>query len=200
MLLSGLANLLNRGLPRSPRARELCAELTGRTVAIEVRGIAHFTLLSNGSTLELRAGAPAGPAAQVSAGLSGWLTLLRAQPVAPHPGQFEISGDPEVAQRMRELLRLLRPDLEEELSLAIGDVPAHQLARVTRMTFEWGQRAGNTALRNLAEYLAHERSDLISRPEGRQLLEGTESLREDVDRLEARIALLERRAHEGPPQ
>jgi ubiquinone biosynthesis accessory factor UbiJ len=45
----------------------------------------------------------------------------------------------------------------------------------------------------VAEYLAHERRDLVSRPEGRQLLEGIDTLRDDVDRLEARIDLLTQR-------
>jgi len=39
MLSATLDNLLNRGLPRSPRARQLCAELEGRSVAIEIREI-----------------------------------------------------------------------------------------------------------------------------------------------------------------
>ena len=37
MLTATLENVLNRGLPRSPRAQQLCAELTGRSVAVEVR-------------------------------------------------------------------------------------------------------------------------------------------------------------------
>ena len=31
MLTATLENLLNRGLPRSPRARQLCAALSGRS-------------------------------------------------------------------------------------------------------------------------------------------------------------------------
>src|SRR5205823_7833663 len=41
-------------------------------------------------------------------------------------GEVAISGDAELAQQFRELARLLRPDLEEEVSLLLGDVPAHQ--------------------------------------------------------------------------
>ena len=36
MLSDIIANLLNRGLPRSPRAQQLCAQLEGRSLAIEV--------------------------------------------------------------------------------------------------------------------------------------------------------------------
>ena len=36
MLAELLANVLNRGLPRSPRARQLCASLAGKSVSIVV--------------------------------------------------------------------------------------------------------------------------------------------------------------------
>ena len=49
-----------------------------------------------------------------------------------------------------------------------------------------------TAVTNVAEYFAHEKRDLVSRNEGEQFLRGVDTLREDVDRLEARLALLTR--------
>ena len=53
MLTATLEKLLNRGLPRSPRARELCAQLAGRSLGIELRDLARLRLTSNGATLEL---------------------------------------------------------------------------------------------------------------------------------------------------
>jgi ubiquinone biosynthesis protein UbiJ len=57
----------------------------------------------------------------------------------------------------------------------------------------WTRKAAATTAENLAEYLAHERRDLVPRNEGEQFLRGVDSVREDVDRLEARIALLRER-------
>jgi ubiquinone biosynthesis protein UbiJ len=99
-------------------------------------------------------------------------------------------GDADIARKYRELANFLKPDLEEELSLLVGDVPAHQLGRFARGAVGWGQRAAATAVRNVAEYLAHERADLVPRAEADQFTRGVDRLREDVDRLEARIALL----------
>jgi ubiquinone biosynthesis protein UbiJ len=48
-------------------------------------------------------------------------------------------------------------------------------------------------VRNVAEYLAHESRDLVSKAEGRQLLDGIDALRDDVDRFEARLQLLAQR-------
>ena len=193
MLSATLEKLLNRGLPRSPRARQLCATLSGRSVAIVVPDILRLRVSSNGQTLTvMRDDAPAD--ATLRGGALSLLALASdsAQAVIQR-GDVAISGDSEVAQGYRELAQLLRPDLEEELSLLIGDVPAHQLGRLARLAADWSARAADTTLRNLAEYLGHERGDLVSRNEGEQFLRGVEALRESVDRLQARLELIARR-------
>ena len=43
------------------------------------------------------------------------------------------------------------------------------------------------------EYFGHERGDLVPREEGEQFLRGVDALREDVDRLDARLELLQQR-------
>jgi ubiquinone biosynthesis protein UbiJ len=190
MLTETLGNLLNRALPRSERARQLCAELAGRSLALEVRGVGRLCLESNGATLEVRSGGTQADA-ELSVGPLTLLTLAGADAQAAlQRGDAVICGDGEVAARFRELLRLLAPDPEEELSAVLGDVPAHGLARLGRLTLAFSRRAVDTAWRNTGDYLAHERADLVPRREGEQFLKGVDLLREDVDRLAARIELL----------
>ena len=198
MLTATLENVLNRGLPRSPRAQQLCAELTGRSVAVEVREITRLLLESTGSTLRITRGA-AGADAEIVGGPFGLLALGAERPEAVlQRGDVEIRGDAELAQKFRELVLLLRPDLEEELSGFIGDVPAHQIGRFARMARGWTHRAARTTAENLAEYLAHERQHLVPRNEGDQFLRGVDAVREDVDRLEARIDLLAQKRGGNP--
>jgi ubiquinone biosynthesis accessory factor UbiJ len=193
MLTETLGNLLNRALPRSVRAQQLCAELAGRSLALEVRGIVRLRVESSGATLAVtRSDAPAdaelvvGPLGLPAlAGDAGEALLKR--------GAAQIRGDGEIAGKFRELLWLLRPDPEEELSLVLGDVPAHQLGRVARRAAAWSRRAADTAWRNAADFLGHERAHLVPRREGEQFLRGVDALREDVDRLSARVELLARR-------
>lgn len=193
MLSATLDNLLNRGLPRSPRARQLCAELEGKSVAIEIRAITRLRVASTGPTLTVtRDDAPAD--ATLTGGPLSLLALAGESPDAVlQRGAVAIGGDAELAQKFRELARLLRPDLEEELSLLLGDVPAHQLGRLARLGLNWSRKAASTTLANLAEYLGHERADLVPRNEGEQFLRGVDAVREGVDRLAARIELLARR-------
>src|SRR5882757_6704676 len=196
MLTATLENVLNRGLPRSPRAQQLCAELAGRRVAVAIAGSPRQVLVeSTGLSLKLSA-VEAGVAADatISGGPFSLLALSGSAPEAVlQRGDVRIDGDAELAQKFRELALLLRPDLEEELSLVLGDVPAHQLGRFARAAFGWTQKAAATTVRNVAEYLGHERRDLVPRSEAEQFLQGVDTLREDVDRLAARIDLLTRR-------
>jgi ubiquinone biosynthesis protein UbiJ len=198
MLTATLENVLNRGLPRSPRAQQLCAELTGRRVAVEVREITRLLLESTGSTLRITRGDTAADA-EIVGGPFGLVALGAERPEAVlQRGDVQIRGDAELAQKFRELVLLLRPDLEEELSGIIGDVPAHEVGRFSRLARGWLHAAARTTAENLAEYLGHERQHLIPRNEGDQFLRGVDAVREDVDRLEARIDLLAQKRGGNP--
>ncbi|MGH8138611.1 MAG: ubiquinone biosynthesis accessory factor UbiJ [Steroidobacteraceae bacterium] len=194
MLTGTIESVLNRGLPRSPRAQQLCAELAGRTLTLEIRAIGRMQVQSTGSSLKLRRGEGVADARIVG----GPLSLLALTGPAPDAvlqrGAVRIDGDVELAQKFRELGRLLRPDLEEELSLLVGDVSAHRIGRLTRIALDWTRRAAETTVRNVAEYLAHERQDLVSRSEADRFLRGVDTLREDVDRLGARLDVLVRKS------
>ena len=194
MLSTALESLLNRGLPRSVRARALCAELGGRRLAVEAPAVARLVIESDGAALRIRRGEAPADASIVGGPLSLLIVGggLSREPITR--GEVEIRGDADVAEKFQELMRLLSPDLEEELSLVVGDVPAHRIGRLARGAADWAGRAAATLWRDLGEYASHERRDLVPRPEGEGFLRGVDALREDVDRLAARLEQLERRA------
>jgi ubiquinone biosynthesis protein UbiJ len=173
MLLASIEKILNRSLPRSPRAQALAAALAGRSLAVEITG--------------------AGPLVISSTGPFSLLALAGAGSQALSRSGATVTGDGEVAQQFSELLGLLRPEPEEELAQLLGDAPAHHLGRLARIALGFGERALRTTVNNVGEYLAHERGDLVPKAEGRQLLNGIDALRDDVDRFEARLQHLEQR-------
>jgi ubiquinone biosynthesis protein UbiJ len=193
MLLSSIEKILNRSLPRSPRAQALAAELAGRSLAVTVTGADPVILSSTGERLRLQRSAGTAADASISAGPFSLLALASGQTRNVSASGGTVSGDAEIAQRFSELLALLKPDPEEELAQLLGDAPAHHLGRLARAAVDFGDHAARTAVRNVAEYLAHERRDLVPRAEGRQLLDGIDALRDDVDRLEARLKHLAQR-------
>jgi len=199
-----------RALADSPRATELIAALRGRRLGIEISGTPWRVLVeSTGRTLKLlpsstaggRPDAPADSQADsradatvVGAPLS-LLALTGDYPQAViHRGDARIEGDAEIAQQFRELGLLLRPDLEAGLARLLGRSGAHIAMRGLRAAADWTRTAAWTQVRNTAEYLAHESGDLVSRPEAEHYLRGVDQLREQLDRIEARLQIIERRA------
>ena len=202
MLTQAIENLLNRNLPRSPRARELTSALVGKRVRVEARGLG-WVLIAESLNTSIRLSKESTDGQPPDADISGSLLNLAAL-AGSHPeeviqrGDVTIRGDAEVAQKFRELAMLLKPDVEEELSRLIGDSPAHQALRLVRLATGFGRRAAKTGVRNVAEYLAHERGDLVPRAEAEDFYRGVERLREDLDRIEARAQLLDNAEGEIP--
>ena len=201
MLTQAIENLLNRNLPRSPRAQELCEMLKGKTVRIEAEGLGwRLDCESLGTTLQLtKAEQSRTPDAEIAGSLMNLAALAGAHPEEViQRGDVRIRGDAELAQKFRELAMLLKPDVEEELSKLIGDTPAHQALRLAKAVTGFGRRAVNTGVRNVAEYLAHERGDLVPRAEAEDFYRGVERLREDLDRLDARTRMMEQTETDSP--
>jgi ubiquinone biosynthesis accessory factor UbiJ len=195
-----------RALADSPRATDLIGALRGRRLQIQVSGTPwRMVVESTGRTLKAyRAAAPAegradSPAAAladatiVGAPLSLLaLTGADAQAVIQR-GDVQICGDPAIAQQFRELGLLLRPDLEASLAPLLGRSGAHIALRGLRAVAQWTRNAAGTSVRNVAEYLAHESRDLVSRPESEHFLRGVDQAREQLDRVNARLQILEQR-------
>lgn len=188
---------LARALAASPRAQELARELAGRSVDVRLAGTRWgLRVLALDGRLALSPAPDAGLDADacISGGALGLVALAGSDPEGVlRRGEARIDGDTQVAERFGELARLLRPDVEHQLGRAIGPVPAHLAARAARGTLAWSRRAARSLLRDTADYLAHERSVLVPAAESEHALRGVEALREQSDRLEARVGELERR-------
>jgi ubiquinone biosynthesis protein UbiJ len=115
----------------------------------------------------------------------------------PRPAA-RIVGDAEVAERYRELFALARPDLEEELSRLIGDLPARRLSLAAQGALGWVKRFGRTARENVAEYLQEESRDLVAKPEVEEFVQGVDRLRDTAERVEARLLRIEQRLKVAP--
>jgi ubiquinone biosynthesis protein UbiJ len=196
MLIAPLNAWLQRARADSSRARQLCAQLAGQSLAIEVRG-APLVLLLSAEPEALRAELVAPEAATaatltLSGGLIGLLTALRVDvQELVHRGQLGFSGDQSLAAPFQELLRLLRPDLEQQLTRVVGPVPAHYGLRGLATFASWGRTAIGSLLRTGGEYFAHESRDLVPRAEAEGYLAGAGELRTRVAAAEQRLARLE---------
>ena len=200
VLLGQLAAALNRNVVQSERAAALASQLDGRVLALVLEGTPMtlwFKVHEGQVAIETRHEGAA------DARLAGtpFSLLSLVGPGAPErvrSAGIRIEGDAEVAQRFQGLLQLAQPDFEEELARVIGDVAAHQVANVARGFLDWGRKAADSFSQNVAEYLQEEGRDVPSRVELEEFLEAVDHLRNDADRLEARLSRLESRRIRDP--
>jgi ubiquinone biosynthesis protein UbiJ len=185
---------LNRWVSESTAARELLAGLADTSFAVHVEGLALTTVLhSDGERLTLDRDAT-GATATVRGSPFDLLRLVRAEGVSGvKRTRATLSGDLEVAERYAKLLKVARPDLEEEVAKWIGDVPAHALGTGVREVGAWLERAAGALRMNTAEYLQEESRAMPAPLEAQAHFRDVERLRDDVERAAARLARLERR-------
>ncbi len=192
-LLRPITRLINRRIGMTTPARELCAELQGKVVAIRVRNtaLAMYVRVDAGE-LSLLGTYEAEPDAAITGSLLALARLAGdSGEAAVRDGALELAGDAEVARNFQRLLRFGRPDVEEELSGLVGDVAAHEIGEFARRLGRWGEQARDTMRRNLSEYLQEESRALPTRYEVEEFRESVEALRDDAARLDARLQRLE---------
>jgi ubiquinone biosynthesis protein UbiJ len=184
---------LNRCVGESTAARELLARLNGTSFAVHVEGLSLTRVLhADGERLRLDSDS-AGATATLRATPLDLVRLLRADGVSGvKRTRAELSGDLDVAERYAKLLKLARPDLEEELAKWVGDVPAHALGSAARGLGAWLTRAAVALRMNTAEFLQEESRAMPAPLEAQAFYADVERLRDGVERAAARLARLER--------
>ena len=192
-VLRPVAGILNRNISETTPARELCDKLDGSVIAIRVRNtaLATYFLVQDG-VLGLMTDCEEEPDVVITGSL---ITLARMASEsglgALRKGELEMTGDAHTAERFQRLLAFAKPDVEEELSGVVGDAAAHRLGEIARGIGKWGREARSTMGANIREYLQEESRDAPSRYEVERFATEVDILRDDVDRLEARIARLQ---------
>ena len=197
-LLRPFAALLNRQVQAQTPARELCAELQDRVFAIRLKdtALAMYLIVGPGEIF-LTGEYGDEPDVIVSGSLLSLARLAgRGGDAAIREGAIDLTGDTLLAQQFQSLLQYGRPDFEEELSGAIGDVAAHTIGEFARSVSRWGKEARSTMQQNVSEYLQEESRTVPSRYETDVFRKQVESLRDDVARFEARLKRME--AERGP--
>jgi ubiquinone biosynthesis protein UbiJ len=97
------------------------------------------------------------------------------------------SGDAELAAALQFLFRHLRWEVEEDLSLVVGDVAAHRIAETGRAFAAWQVDAAERLGQNVAEYLTEEAELLAPKPELARFAREVADLVDAVERLEKRL-------------
>jgi len=187
-LLRPVADILNRNISEITPAREIASELHGTTVAIRVRDTGLGTYFVFDDVVALSAEYADDPDVVITGSLISLARMLKGSgESAIRSGDVDLTGDAATAQRFQKLLGLAKPDIEEEMSRVIGDVAAHRIAEIARGVGKWARDARSTMGGNIREYLQEESRDLPTRYEVDRFTQQVGVLRDDVERVAARL-------------
>ena len=101
-----------------------------------------------------------------------------------------IEGDAQCAATLSLLLEQVRWEAEEDVAKIVGAAPAHQLMQGIGQLRDALKQIHHTATANLVEYLVYEQPTLVSQLDQTSFTEQISTLRDDLARLEKRIARL----------
>ena len=101
-----------------------------------------------------------------------------------------VTGASDFGCEIAFVLRNLRWDFEEDLSRIVGDIPARRFGILVKRLSNWQGEAMRNLGENVAEYLREEKKVLTARSTLGELGCAIDSLRDDLDALEKRVAQL----------
>lgn len=106
---------------------------------------------------------------------------------------IKLSGDSALATRFSQVMVDAALDWEGILAQVIGDLPAHEVARLLKWKTRFYLQAGHSLVQNFEEYIKEELQLLPSQPQLKRFYSEVDSLRQETERAEARIERLRRK-------
>jgi ubiquinone biosynthesis protein UbiJ len=189
VLESPFAAALNRLLASEPWARERLAPFAQETVEFRAPALPALRLMIGTDGRLAPAASGVEPSLTVTLGPESLPALARGE--EHFMRSVHVSGNAKLASEVLLLVRHLRWDAEEDLAHVVGDVAAHRVVRFAKEILGWQVDAAKRLAGSAAEYLIEERGLLVARAEYEALATAAAKLRDDLDRLEARLRRLD---------
>jgi ubiquinone biosynthesis protein UbiJ len=197
-LFALLEQALNRYLRLDPDALSRLQPLHGRLIRLHIEGLnLDLYLIPDAHGIQLYPEYEGSADCTLSGTPLGFARLSDSARSADElfQGHVKIDGDTEVGQVFGSVLAGLDIDWEESLSRLTGDVVAHQIGNSGRAAGRWLEHAAETLPQDLKEYLQEEARLLPGRYEYEEFAEQVETLRDDAERLQARVRRLQSFSH-----
>ncbi|MBE1159584.1 ubiquinone biosynthesis accessory factor UbiJ [Dyella acidiphila] len=194
-----LETALNHALSLDPDTQARLAALEGRSVQLQLRGL-EVSMAISVEQGRLKVGpAPDSSDLRVAATPGSLLSMLfRRGDESMAPGKVDIAGDAELARRLEKLASGFAPDFEEAFARTFGDVLGVPLAKAVREGLAHARESASHLSQDSAAWLRDEARLALAPGEVEGFLDDVDALRERTERLEARLARLERRRGSHP--
>jgi|CryBogDrversion2_5_1035270.scaffolds.fasta_scaffold00160_7 ubiquinone biosynthesis protein UbiJ len=196
-LLKPAEQVLNRSLSLSTQAQTLATQLNQKSLAVSVR------LHPEAEPIRMRIAiqdqhialcADQEPASvDVSGSPFALLKFTHFEWTRALVGSTHIAGDAEVAKQFEHFFKALPFDAGGLLAEKIGDQPAYWVEKAAHTGIKTAARVARSLTRQTIEYLNEESGILTSKTRVEVFGENVEALRDDAERLKARLTILEKR-------
>lgn len=189
MLLGAALGLVNHLLAGEDWARQRLSPFAGQTARLEF-GALTLPLAINADGLFVAAGGNAPADVTITLPADAPLRALTDRPSLFTAAR--LAGSAELAETLGFVFRNLRWDAEGDLARFVGDIAAHRLVAVGNGLLRWHQQQAFNLAANLAEYFTEESPSIARHGDVADFCAEVTRLPDQLARLEARIAALER--------
>ncbi len=187
---------LNRALALDPDTRQALTALDGRHIDLTLEAPALAMRISvHGEALEVGPVDHREADLAVRSSLSGVLAQLPllaksrgAQ--ANTAGRVRVAGDAELARRLQQLAKGFDPDWQLPFVRVFGEVLGVQVANTLRSALQHARRGASDLAHTAAEFVTEESRDVVPRGELDAFHDDVDVLRDDLERLAARVQRL----------
>jgi ubiquinone biosynthesis protein UbiJ len=190
LIIAVFETAFNRYLSLDPDALPKFADMEGKVIAIDIQGLGQSLYLfpgEDGMMIMLDFDGDVGTRlAGTPLALAKLGVLKNAAPLL-FSGEVVISGDTRLGRRFKKILAQVDIDWEEILSHYTGDMVAHKAGNVIAAFSAWMQRCKQSMATDAGDYLTEESLMSPARAEINRFIKQVDGLREDVDRLQAKI-------------
>jgi len=191
LAIKKLESTFNRYLSLDPESQKLLKPLQGRVLGIHIQRpkiAIFFSFHENSVQLSTE------PPEVINTEIYTTLFQLMRLKLSPSPSfintQFHIKGDVDTAQLFNEFFQKHHIDWEEHLSKLVGDVAAYKMGQLFRKPAAFVKTNKTKLTRDCSEYLQEEVQLLPSSNEVNSFRQEVDTLRLQLDRLQAKVNLL----------
>ncbi|MDT8282969.1 MAG: SCP2 sterol-binding domain-containing protein [Gammaproteobacteria bacterium] len=185
-----LESVINHYLALDPEIQEKLAALKGKVIKLELIGI-NKTLYMLPNETGMQVMTECDEAAD---------TVLRGTPLSLFKmgmvsnvasllltGEVEISGDTKLGHQFKNIFSSMDIDWSEPLAKIMGDGLAYQICQSGKKIGSWGKDTIKSVTTSFSEYLQEESRDVATETELDIFYKQVDQLRDNVDRLQAKV-------------
>jgi len=176
-----------------PHTRQALSSINGKVVRVAVTSPALvFHLIVIDGQVHVEGDFDDEPDTTISGSATDLLSL-RKNNDALYSGRVNISGDMSTGEQLRNIIAGVDIDFEEIIAPVTGDAVAHQIGQIGAQLSAWFTDTGKSMNRNTSEYLQEEAEIVAPNSEVGRFCNEVDGLREQTDRLEARLSALDKK-------